>query len=136
MIDWDALYEAARAARDHAYAPYSKFRVGAALLLADGRILGGCNVENRTYGLTICGERTAIAAAVAQGCREFSAIAVVTDTSPPAVPCGLCLEMMNEFCRDLPVLVGNLQGERKEYRLRELLPTPFEWPENLEKPQY
>ena len=135
MIDWDALYDAARAARDKAYAPYSKFKVGAALLLADGRIQPGCNVENRTFGLTVCGERTAIAAAVAQGCREFLAIAVVTDTSPPAVPCGLCLEMMNEFCRDLPVLVGNLQGERKLYRLRELHPTPFEWPENLEKPQ-
>ena len=79
MIDWDALYEAARAAREKAYAPYSKFKVGAALLLADGRILPGCNVENRTFGLTICGERTAIATAVAQGCREFQAIAVVTD---------------------------------------------------------
>ena len=135
MIDWDTLYEAARAAREKAYAPYSKFKVGAALLLADGSIQQGCNVENRTFGLTVCGERTAIAAAVARGAREFAAISVVTDTSPPAVPCGLCLEMMNEFCRDLPILVGNLHGERKVYRLRELHPTPFQWPENLEKPQ-
>lgn len=135
-MDWDKLYEAAKAAREHAYAPYSKFKVGAALLTKGGRIVPGCNVENRTFGLTICGERTAIASAVASGEREFQAIAVVTDTSPPAVPCGLCLEMMNEFARDLPVLVGNLQGERRIHQLRELLPTPFEWPENLEKPQF
>jgi cytidine deaminase len=133
-MDWDALYQAALDARTRAYAPYSKFKVGAALLAADGRIFQGCNVENRTFGLTLCGERTAIATAVASGQREYQAIAVVTDTTPPAVPCGLCLEMMNEFAADLPILVANLQGERRIHRLRELFPTPFQWPDNLEKP--
>lgn len=134
-MDWDALYQAALDARSRAYAPYSKFKVGAALLTKDGEIYQGCNVENRTFGLTICGERTAIAAAVADGHREYQAIAVVTDTTPPAVPCGLCLEMMNEFARDLPILVANLSGERRVHRLRELHPVPFEWPDNLEKPE-
>lgn len=134
-MDWDALYQAALDARTRAYAPYSKFKVGAALLTRDGEIYHGCNVENRTFGLTICGERTAIASAVADGHRDYQAIAVVTDTSPPAVPCGLCLEMMNEFAADLPILAANLAGERRYLRLRELFPTPFEWPDNLEKPE-
>ncbi len=127
-IDWDVLYAAAKAAREMAHAPYSRFRVGAALLAEDGTVIRGCNVENRSYGLSICAERTAVAAAVAAGKRRFRAIAVVTDASPPAMPCGMCRETLNEFAEnDLPVLVANLDGERRETRLRELHPMPFEF---------
>ncbi|MEO1086024.1 MAG: cytidine deaminase [Acidobacteriota bacterium] len=89
-MDWDALFDAARAARERAYAPYSRFQVGAALLTGDGTLIPGCNVENRSFGLCICAERTAVSSAVAAGHREFVAVAVVTDTAPPAVPCGMC----------------------------------------------
>lgn len=125
------LIDLARNARERAYAPYSRFLVGAALLTTDGTVFTGCNVENRSFGLTICAERTALVQAVAQGHRDFKAIAVVTDVSPPAVPCGMCLESLTEFARDLPVIVANIDGEHHEYRLRELHPTPFEWPEDI-----
>lgn len=129
-IDWDSLYQAARDARERAWAPYSGFLVGAALLAEDGTIWTGCNVENRSYGLCICAERTAIAKAVSEGRRRFLAIAVVTDTSPPATPCGMCRETLNEFAPvDLPVLVANLDGERAELRLRALHPSPFVLPD-------
>ena len=131
-MDWDKLYEEARDARQQAYAPYSGFQVGAALQTSDGRIFTGCNVENRSYGLCICAERTAVARAVAEGYREFVAIAVVTDCSPAALPCGMCRETLNEFARELRVLAANLDGERQLLELRELHPSPFEWPENLE----
>ena len=98
-IDWDLLYEAARKARLKAYAPYSTFLVGAALLTESGEIIPGCNVENRSYGLCICAERTAIATAVAAGKKTFRAIAVVTDTSPPASPCGMCRETLDRILR-------------------------------------
>jgi len=130
-MDWEALYEAARQARERSYSPYSRFQVGAALLLPDGGIIAGCNVENRSFGLAVCAERTALVQAVAQGHREFLAIAVVTDTDPPATPCGMCLESLTEFCEDLPILVANLNGERRHFQLRELHPAPFEWPEDL-----
>lgn len=126
-MDWQPLYDAAREARERAYAPYSHFLVGAALLTDDGQIITGCNVENRSYGLTICAERTAVAAAVAAGHRRLRAIAVVTDASPPAMPCGMCRETLNEFAPDLPVLVANLAGERRETTLRDLHPAPFEF---------
>ena len=130
-MNWDALYEAAKQARDRAYAPYSKFLVGAALLTEDGAIVGGCNVENRSFGLCICAERNAVAQAVANGHQKFQAIAVVTDCSPPGLPCGMCLETLTEFARDMPVMVANPAGERKHYKLRELHPSPFEWPDEL-----
>lgn len=131
MIDWDLLYQAALEAREQAYAPYSSFKVGAALLLKDGSVVTGCNVENRSFGLCICAERTAVAKAVASGQKEFEALVVVTDCSPAGMPCGMCLETLNEFARDLPILSANLNGERSSYRLRQLHPTPFEWPDNL-----
>ncbi|RMH19899.1 MAG: cytidine deaminase [Acidobacteria bacterium] len=129
-MDWQPLYDAALEARRRAYAPYSRFRVGAALLLADGTIASGCNVENRSYGLAICAERNAVAHAVARGQRDFRAIAVVTDVSPPAVPCGMCLETLTEFAPDLPILVANLDGERRQLTLRQLHPMPFVWPQD------
>ena len=133
-IDWDSLYEAAREAREKAYAPYSTFLVGAALLTEDDEIVVGCNVENRSYGLCICAERTAVATSVASGRRKFKAVAVVTDTSPPASPCGMCRETLTEFCDgDTPVLMANLDGTRDIKPLRALHPDPFQWPENIPK---
>ena len=127
-VDWDRLYQAARDVRERAHAPYSRFFVGAALLTADGRIFAGCNVENRSYGLCICAERSAITAAVAAGIKDLKAIAVVTDMSPPALPCGMCRETLNEFGEPLlPVMVANLEGERRIYTLGELHPSPFKW---------
>ncbi len=132
-MDWDLLVEAAREARERAYAPYSRFQVGAALLTGDGTVFAGCNVENRSFGLCLCAERVAVASAIAAGHHELQAIAVVTDCSPPAVPCGLCLETFSEFSETLLILVANLAGERREYRLRELHPTPFVWPKTTAK---
>lgn len=123
------MIDAATAVREKAHAPYSNFRVGAALRAADGSIFPGCNVENRTFGLTVCAERSAVLAAVAAGQRTFDALVVITDCSPAALPCGLCLETLTEFAQDLPILVTNLAGERHETTLRKLFPTPFEWPE-------
>ena len=127
-IDWQPLVAAAGAARERAYAPYSKFRVGAALLTEDGEIFAGCNVENRSFGLCICAERNAVASGVAAGHRGLRAIVVLTDISPPAPPCGMCLETLSELADDLPVLLANLDGERLETSLRALLPSPFRWP--------
>lgn len=128
-MNWEPLVAAARTARDCAYSPYSDFAVGAAVLTADGSIFAGCNLENRSYGLALCAERSAFAAAVAAGHRDFTAVAVLADASPPATPCGLCRETMAEFCGpDLPVLLANLNGGRRELRLGELFPHPFELP--------
>jgi cytidine deaminase len=130
-IDWEPLFRAAEAARRRAHAPYSGFRVGAALLAEDGRIYAGCNVENRSFGLALCAERSAMAQAVAAGAGRPLAVAVVAETSPPARPCGMCLETLSEFAADLPVLLANLDGEREEVTLRALLPQPFRWPGHL-----
>ena len=129
VIDWQPLLDAARAARERAYAPYSRFLVGAALLMEDGAIVPGCNVENRSYGLTVCAERGALSAAVAQGHGRPVAIAVVTDTSPPSAPCGMCRESLQELAPGAPVLLANLSGERVETTVSELLPRPFVLPE-------
>jgi cytidine deaminase len=126
--DWDALVAAATAVRDNAWAPFSRFQVGAALLAGDGTVYAGCNVENRTFGLTICAERSAVTTAIADGCRDFVAIAIVTDASPPAPPCGMCRETLVEFARDMDILSANLAGERKFYRLSEIFPEPFQGP--------
>lgn len=126
-MDWTQLVEAAKAARERAYCPFSNFKVGSAILTDAGEMFVGCNVENRTFGLTVCAERVAILSAVAQGQRKIAAVVAMTDTDPPSPPCGPCLEVMTEFGRpDLPVLLANIQGESEEYRLIELLPHPFE----------
>jgi cytidine deaminase len=119
-MDKDALVEAAWAAREMAYAPYSNFQVGAALLVADGRVFGGCNVENISYGLTNCAERVAIGAAVAAGVRDFVGVAVVADTGVPISPCGACRQVLAEF--GVPFVILANREERLEFRLEELLP--------------
>ena len=128
VIDWEPLIAAAREAAGRAYAPYSRFPVGAALLMEDGSIVAGCNVENRSYGLTVCAERTAIGTAVARGLLHPRALAVVTTAAPPAAPCGMCRETLREFASDLPVMLVNPDGRRVETSLAALLPFPFELP--------
>lgn len=127
-MDWTTLLEEARKARTLAYAPYSGFAVGASVLTTDGSIFKGCNVENRSYGLTLCAERVAVASAVAAGQRSLEALVVVTDVSPPARPCGMCLDTLVEFNQELPVLLANLEGEQDELLLKDLLPQPFRFP--------
>ena len=121
-MNFELLIDAATKVRSEAYAPYSKCAVGAALLTKSGRIVTGCNVENLSFGLTICAERAAVFAAVAAGEREFAAIAVVADSVTPVTPCGACRQVLAEFAADLPICSANLQGERFESTLRELLP--------------
>lgn len=119
-MDQANLVKAAWVARDAAYAPYSNFKVGAALLTADGRVFAGCNVENISYGLTNCAERVAIGAAVAAGVREFVAVAVVADTGVPISPCGACRQVFAEF--HVPrIILANRTGQL-EFSLEELLP--------------
>lgn len=123
-----ALLDAARAARDHAYAPYSAFAVGAVVQTRDGRRFGGCNVENAAYGLCNCAERTALFAAVAAGYRpgDFVALAVITDTDAPASPCGACRQVLAELCdQAMPVMLGNLHGATQKTTVAALLPAAF-----------
>jgi cytidine deaminase len=120
------LLDAARAAREHAHAPFSHFKVGAALETEDGRVITGCNVENATYGLTVCAERVAVWKAISEGHRRFRRVAVVADTKEPTPPCGACRQILWEFGGDLVVILGNLQNETGRHRLRELLPLPFD----------
>jgi cytidine deaminase len=121
----DQLAAAAAAVRANAYAPASRFHVGAAVLAADGRMFVGCNVENASYGLTICAERAAVCAAVAAGARELVAVAIATGLDDPATPCGACRQVLAEFGRDLQVvLVGN-GGRQRTTTLAALLPEPF-----------
>ena len=127
-MDWAPLIAAATAARAKAYAPYSRFAVGAAVLMEDGSIHAGANVENCIPSLSVCAERNAMAAAVSAGLRQPQALAVITEMSPPARPCGLCRQTLAEFARDLPILVVNPGGERQETSLAELLPFPFSLP--------
>ena len=124
------LLAAALRARENAHAPFSKFKVGAALEDESGRVFTGCNVENATYGLTVCAERSAVFAAVSRGVRRFAALAVVTDASPPATPCGACRQVLREFAPALPIVAANLAGERRETSLAVLLPDSF-GPESL-----
>lgn len=122
----EALIAAARAARENAHAPYSNFRVGAALRAKSGRIFGGCNVENSTYGLTVCAERVALWKAISEGERGFDAIAVVTDTDGLTPPCGACRQLIWEFCGDADVVMANLKGKVEVRRMSALLPSPFD----------
>ena len=126
MSEKELLIAAARQARENAHAPYSNFRVGAALRGTSGRIFGGCNVENATYGLTICAERVAIFKAISEGERGFSAIAVVTDTETLTPPCGACRQLIWEFCGDIPVGMSNLTGKIEVVQMRDLFPRPFD----------
>ena len=128
-MNWEPLIESAHLARDRAYAPYSGFKVGAVVQTTDGKVFPGCNVENRSFGATICAERVAMGTAIAAGSTRLAAIVVITETAPPAAPCGLCLQFLTEFAGgDLPILLVNPQGERTEHRLRDLHPHPFEMP--------
>jgi len=119
-MNWDSLIEAAWQARGAAYAPYSNFAVGAALLAVDGRVFTGCNVENLSYGLTQCAERVAMGAAVAAGAREFLVVAVVADTGVPISPCGACRQVLAEF--SVPRVMLANRDQRLEFGLEELLP--------------
>jgi cytidine deaminase len=125
----DALVEAARAVQQRAYAPYSRFRVGCALEADDGRVFVGCNVENASYGLTICAERAAVCAAVAAGARHLRRAVVVSDADPPAAPCGACRQVLSEFGRDLRV-DGVGPARSVSWTMAELLPAAF-GPEQL-----
>jgi len=120
------LVEAAISARDKAYAPYSRFAVGAALEADDGRIFTGCNVENASYGLTVCAERVAAWKAISDGVRAFRRIAVVADTPSPTPPCGACRQVLWELCGDIEVVMSNLAGKLESLKLGELLPRPFD----------
>src|SRR5438132_13062101 len=115
------LLEAARAARQHAHAAFSNFKVGAALETADGRIVTGCNVENATYGLTVCAERVAMFKAISEGLRSFRRIMIVADTAEPTPPCGACRQILWEFGGDLEIILANLEGVKTRHQLQDLL---------------
>ncbi len=122
----DPLANAALGARDHAHAPYSKFRVGAALEDASGRVYTGCNVENATYGLTLCAERVAVFKAISEGAREFRRIAIAADTDTLTPPCGACRQILWEFCGDIEIMLVNPRGKSEALRLKELFPRAFD----------
>jgi cytidine deaminase len=126
MATHPELLEAARTARLRAFAPFSRFLVGAALETADGQVITGCNVENATYGLTVCAERVALFKAISEGHRQFTRIAVVADTAEPTPPCGACRQVLWELGGDLEVILGNLHDEKGRYRMKDLLPLPFD----------
>ena len=120
------LIRAARRARRRARATYSGFKVGAALEVADGTVISGCNIENATYGLTICAERVAMFKAISEGHRRFRRIVIVADTVAPTPPCGACRQVLWEFGGDLEVILANLRRETGRYRLGDLLPLAFD----------
>ena len=122
----DPLVIAAREARERARATFSGFKVGAALETTDGRVITGCNIENATYGLTVCAERVAVFKAVSEGIDSFRRIAVVADTEAPTPPCGPCRQILWEFAGDIEVILANLREEKGRYRLSVLLPLPFD----------
>jgi cytidine deaminase len=126
LSDSERLIGAARRAREQAIADFSKFKVGAALETADGIIITGCNIENATYGLTLCAERVAMFKALSEGHRAFTRVVVVADTAEPTPPCGACRQILWEFGGDLEVLLANLTEPKGQFRLRDLLPLPFD----------
>lgn len=120
------LLDLAREVKARAHAPYSGFRVGAALLAKDGRVFTGVNVENASVGLSVCAERNAVARAIADGAREFAALAIVTDSeNEPTMPCGVCRQVLWEFSHDLPIVVESSGGQRTTTTIAELFPLPF-----------
>jgi cytidine deaminase len=122
----DSLATAALAAREHAHAPYSHFRVGAALEDANGGVHTGCNVENASYGLTVCAERVAVFKAISEGVRSFRRIAIAADTETLTPPCGACRQILWEFCGDIEILLVNPRGKTETLPLRDLFPRPFD----------
>jgi cytidine deaminase len=120
------LIDAATEVRENAYAPFSDFRVGAALETDDGEIIDGCNVESASYGLTVCAERVAIWKAISQGKRKIKHIAVVADTEELTPPCGVCRQIIWEFGGDIPVILANLKGKTEVLQMRDLLPRAFD----------
>jgi len=120
------LVSAAREVRERAYAPFSNFRVGAAVETADGRIYSGCNIESASYGLTVCAERVAIWKAISEGEKDLKRIAVVVDTEELTPPCGVCRQIIWEFCGDVPVTLANLHGKAETVQMKELLPRAFD----------
>jgi cytidine deaminase len=126
MSDAHKLIAAALSARENAFAPFSNFKVGAALETSDGRIYSGCNVENATYGLTVCAERVALWKAISEGERKFARIAVASGSDSPATPCGACRQLLWEFCGDIEVILTNPQGFCETHRMSSLFPCPFD----------
>ena len=122
----EPLVSAALAVRENAFAPFSKFKVGAALEGLDGRIHTGCNVENATYGLTLCAERVAVFKGISEGARRFKRVAVAADTDRLTPPCGACRQILWEFCGDVEIILVNLRGKIETYRLKDLFPKPFD----------
>lgn len=125
-MDNEELVKRALEVRERAYAPFSNFKVGAALLADDGTVFTGCNVESASYGLTVCAERVAIWKAVSEGVRHFTHIAVVADTEELTPPCGVCRQIIWEFCGDIPVTFSNLHGKVETVQMSELLPRAFD----------
>ncbi len=119
------LIKIAIKARENAYAPYSKFKVGASLLSKKGKVYSGCNVENASYGVTSCAERNAIYSAIASGEKDFIAMAIVADSETYCSPCGICRQVMIEFAPDIPVYMGKLNGTYCEKKVKDLLPMAF-----------
>jgi cytidine deaminase len=122
----DPLLAGALAARENAHAPFSKFKVGAAIEDANGRIHTGCNVENATYGLTVCAERVALFKAISEGARRFHRVAVAADTDTLTPPCGACRQVLWEFCGDIEIALTNPRGKVETCRLKDLFPRPFD----------
>ncbi|MDQ0231601.1 cytidine deaminase [Metabacillus malikii] len=125
------LITEAKAARELAYTPYSHFKVGAALLTKDGKVYKGCNIENASYGMTNCAERTAVFKAISEGETQFEAIAIIADTKGPVSPCGACRQVLSELCpQEMKVILTNLNGKIQETTVKDLLPGAFS-PEDL-----
>lgn len=129
------LLEAAKQVRENAYAPYSHFKVGAALLAADGKIYTGCDVENASYGLSVCAERAAVFHAVSQGASSFRALAVVAELDEPVSPCGACRQILSEFSPGMLIIMSNLEGKVKRMKVQDLLPCAFTPDKLLEEDQ-
>lgn len=120
------LIESAKTAREKAHAPFSNFKVGASLSNENGEIFTGCNIENASYGLTMCAERVAVFKAISEGKQDFTQIAVVADTDELTPPCGPCRQIIWEFCGDIPVTMANLKGDSETMKMSELLPRAFD----------